>query len=121
MIKEARSQAESRVYELLESVGAAMAALPREDLEGVLGEIERLRAIGWRRLLTPDPVSTPPQPLETQKGAVLSSSETAQRLGRSAWWVRQHKLELPLVRLPGGRYGFSEAGLERWINRRSLV
>jgi hypothetical protein len=44
--------------------------------------------------------------------------EVAERIGRSKWWVYENKDALPIVRLPTGRYGFSEKGLERWIERR---
>lgn len=97
----------------LESVrAAALDAQAAGDLPVFLGELERLRT----EILI-SATSPPEQPLERDR--LLSVVEVARRIGRSQWWVYRNKDSLPIVRLPTGRYGFSEKGLERWIERRT--
>jgi len=92
------------------------------EIPSFLGELERLRGSLWARLVSgaqrPETPQAPPV-TEAKPARLLTAAEAGQRLGKSKWWVYQHKAELPVVPLPGGRYGFSEAGLERWIQRRS--
>ena len=98
---------------VLESVrAAALAARDAGDLPTFLGELERLRV---EILLPPTNSSDPPR----DNDRLLSVAEVAQRIGRSQWWVYANKGSLPIVRLPTGRYAFSEKRLERWIQRRA--
>jgi len=97
----------------LESVrAAALAARAAGDLPVFLGELERLRA--EILISTTSPLDPP-----LEKDRILSVPEAARRIGRSPWWVYRNKNALPIVRLPTGRYGFSEKRLERWIERRA--
>lgn len=101
-------------HSALESVrAAALAAQAAGDLPVFLGELERLRV---EILLS---ASHPSDPLTNPDGdRLLSVAEVAERIGRSQWWVYRNKDALPIVRLPTGRYAFSEKRLERWIQRR---
>jgi hypothetical protein len=100
---------------ILADLRAFAAEIPREALPAFLGQLEALRV---EILLAQAPTSGSPPPPEAPD-RLLSVAETAARVGMSAWWVRQNKNALPIVRLPGGRFKFSERRLEAWIRRRS--
>jgi predicted DNA-binding transcriptional regulator AlpA len=99
---------------LLEAVRtAALEAQANGSLPSFLGELERLRIEILVSLIKP---SHPPPSSKEER--LLSVAEVSERIGRSPWWVYANKNSLPIVRLPTGRYAFSEKGLERWIERR---
>lgn len=101
---------------VLESVrAAALQAQADGELSIFLGDLERVR---MEVLLSATALATQPA-TGSKKDRVLSVNETAKRIGRSRWWVYANKDALPIVRLPTGRYGFSERALERWIERRA--
>ena len=100
----------------LESVRtAALQAQADGELPVFLGELELVR---MEILLSVTTTAAQPA-TPSKKDRVLSVNETAKRIGKSRWWVYANKDALPIVRLPTGRYGFSEKGLERWIVRRA--
>jgi hypothetical protein len=92
----------------------AVAARIAGELPAFFAELERVRMECLLAQAETLAVRSP-----SRDDRVLSTAETAIRVGRSAWWVRQNKDTLPIVRLPSGRYGFSERGLERWMERRA--
>ncbi len=99
----------------LESVrAAALRAQADGELPIFLGELELVR---MEILLSATTPAAPPT-TGSRKDRILSVRETAKRIGRSRWWIYANKDALPIVRLPTGRYGFSEKRLERWIERR---
>ena len=85
------------------------------ELPAFLGAIQQvcaealLAAAGSRRA-----PATPSGP-----SRILTVQETAERLGRSRWWIYRHKATLPLTRFQTGGYGFDERALERWIEGRT--
>lgn len=93
---------------------AALQAQADGELSTFLGELERVRI---EILFSATAPATQAQ-VGLKKDRVLSVNETAKRIGRSRWWVYANKDALPIVRLPTGRYGFSEKRLDRWIERR---
>ena len=100
---------------LAEVRAAAVDARDRGDLPAFLGELESVRVEVLMSLVGRLPQSSSDQ----SRDRLLTVSEVARRIGRSRWWVYQNKDSLPMVRLPSGRYGFSEHGLNRWIARRA--
>lgn len=100
---------------ILSDLRALAVELPPGALPAFLGRLEALRI---EILLARVPTSGPP-PLQEAADRLLSVAETAARVGMSLWWVRQNKNALPIVRLPGGRFRFSERRLEAWLKRRS--
>ena len=105
-----------RALEALQAIRQAAAeAQAVGELPIFLGELELVR---MEILLSATTPAAQP-PTGWKKDRVLSVNETAKRIGRSRWWVYANKDALPIVRLPTGRYGFSERGLERWIERRA--
>lgn len=89
-----------------------------EELPALVGDLARLQSLAALRIAS----TASPKAVETDSGAadcLLSVKEVKKRLNRSASWVYRHKSELPFYRsLPGGRGGFSEAGLARYLKRR---
>ncbi len=61
------------------------------------------------------------EPIAEEKPRVLTPTQAGTVVGRSKWWIYDHRHELgsSLVALPGGRFGFDEGKLRRWIQRRS--
>ena len=106
----------TRREELLGELENLGRALPREEIPGFLGELERVRV----SVLVSVSAVGPATPVEEKRGdRLLTVAETAGRLGRSTSWVYKNKHALPIAMLPTGGYGFSEKGLERWIARRA--
>jgi len=105
-----------RALEVLQALRQAAAeAQAAGELPIFLGELELVR---MEILLSAATLAAQPA-TGWKKDRILSVNETAKRIGRSRWWVYANKDALPIVRLPTGRYGFSERGLERWIERRA--
>jgi len=104
----------------LESVrAAAQEALVSGELVDFLTELERVRlelVVAAAKAPRFEPAAQAEEP-----NRLLSVEEAARRIGMSRWWVRENKDALPVVRLGGGRYRFSEKGIERWIDRRSRL
>ncbi len=100
----------------LEAVrAAALEAQADGELSIFLGELERVRV----EILFSATAPAIQSEAGLKKDRVLSVKETAKRIGKSRWWIYKNSGALPIVRLPTGRYGFSEKGLERWIERRA--
>jgi hypothetical protein len=93
---------------------AAKEALAAGELAIFFGELERVRV----EVLMAATASVQPATSASNADRLLSVEQVAARIGRSRWWVYTNKDALPIVRFPTGRYGFSERGLERWIERR---
>jgi predicted DNA-binding transcriptional regulator AlpA len=105
-----------RALEVLQAIRqAAGAAQAAGELPIFLGELElvRMEILHSATTLAAQPATG------SKKDRILSVKETAKRIGKSRWWVYANKDALPIVRLPTGRYGFSDKGLERWIERRA--
>jgi hypothetical protein len=103
-------QAEDALRLVREAIGPARAA---DELPEFFAELERIRVA---ILLTP--AAAPVTANEVTADHLLTTAQTAKRLGRSEWWVRSNKDTLPIVRLPTGRYRFSANGLDRWLRTR---
>jgi hypothetical protein len=85
--------------------------LPQENLPALLGDLERVRAALWRRLLA----DRHEAPLHDR---LLTIGDAAIRLAVTKDWLRRHA-DLPfVVRLSEGQVRYSEQGLERFIRDR---
>lgn len=95
-----------------------IAEAPLEDLPTLVGDLARLQSRAALRIAAPA-IRKPEQGTPEAPDRLLSVKEVSERLGRSTSWVYRHKPDLPFYRsLPGGRGGFSEAGLARYLKRR---
>lgn len=97
---------------LVEQVAGA--ALVAGELAEFFGALERIR-VGV--LLAGNSRTVAPEAEKSDR--LLTTAQLVERTGLSAWWIRQNKDALPIVRLPTGSYRFSERGLERWLERRA--
>lgn len=108
--------------ELLSALRKAVSTILREELPAFLGSIEIVKAEALARCAEKPAAPLKPPPLaaaESPPEVVLTPEQVAERLGRSKWWVYDHRHELPVTRLPGRRWGVSNVKLKRWIERRS--
>jgi hypothetical protein len=107
--------------DFLAELDKAVAEAPLEALPDLVGRLARLQAVATLRLQITRQAAV--RPLEAVVGGPdrsLSVDEVAERLGRATSWVYRHGPELPFrFTLPGGRFGYSEAGLNRYMRRRS--
>jgi excisionase family DNA binding protein len=99
-------------------------ALTALEVRQLLGAWERagaaLKARLWEAEAQPPPLPSPPAlPDPATEEKLLTPEEAAELLGRSRWWIYKRRHELPHVPLPGGRFAFSRARLERWIRDRA--
>jgi excisionase family DNA binding protein len=96
-------------------------ALPREALPEVLGQVERLKAVLWARLSTPEVASNGRPVSDTERASgdrLLTVQELAERLNVDDRWIYRKADDLPFTRRLGDRtLRFSEQGLERWLAR----
>ena len=91
-----------------------------DQLPGLLGEIEALKAKLWARLQASAPHATPAPTRASGPDRLLTAEEVSDRLGVSKRWVYRKADGLPFTkRLSGGTLRFSERGLERWQARSS--
>ena len=79
----------------------------------VIGELERLKFTLWTGAAAP---VAPPAP-----STALAIAEVAQRTGMSRPWLYREARggRLPFARRLGRRLVFDEAGLTRWLGRRT--
>jgi len=92
-----------------------MAEVSVDDVPGLLGEVEQLRAQLWSRLLR---AQTPRREAVQAPDRLLGLRDAAERLGVSVQWVRRHSRQLPFsVRISRKAVRFSERGLGLWIER----
>lgn len=91
-----------------------------DAIPGLLGEVEAIRAVLWRRLHAPSaqPVAAPAEE-PAREVHLLKPGEAASRMGVSVRWLYRHHAELPFARkLSRKTLRFSEPGLRRWLAAR---
>ena len=54
-------------------------------------------------------------PTEKARDRMLTSDQAAERLGFSRWKLYKHVSDYPFARREGGRWVFSEQGIDAWI------
>ena len=86
------------------------------DLPAIIGQIEALKAEAFARLLAPQPRASEADGDAGDK--LLDVDQAAALLHQSPRWVRDHRDELPRVKLPGRLLRFSEKRLASFIKRR---
>src|SRR5690348_513944 len=89
---------------------AIQVASPSE-VPALVGDLERLRALGWARL-------TAPRPAADRNGhgdRLLTAYEVRARTTLSVAWLYRHSDVLPFTRRVGRKVLFSEAALTKWL------
>ena len=114
----------SKLSDLLEHP-EQVSALPPEAVPVMLGELERLRAILWIRLMFPQSGRRKQHTtVEPSEVPVIDSKELARRWSVPESWIRDSVRSrsadpIPCIRM--GRYvrfGWGSAELEAWFERR---
>jgi excisionase family DNA binding protein len=94
---------------------AAVDNLPAEEVWGLLGQLEELRARLWRRNTTVN--GQPERP--THGDRLLTIEEAAAKLGCSKDSIYRSAATLPFTVREGRRLRFSEQGIESYIRQRT--
>jgi len=97
------------VRETLQPALKAARELPEEELPGLIGELEAVKATAWARLTGPPPPN--------QHDELLDVSEAARRLGVSTDYLYRHHKQYPFTRRQGRRLLFSALGIDRHIQQ----
>lgn len=93
--------------------------VPPEQIPDLLGVLESVRIRLEKRFMSPSLPTVEPVALR-QPDRLLDSEEAARRLGVTARWLYDHFDTLPFgKRLADRTLRFSEAGLERWLERKA--
>lgn len=106
------------VGKILNALRGEISGIAQAELPAVIGQIEAVKAEAFARLMSEKSVVADVVELESDD-RLLTVEEVAQKLGQSSRWVRDHKVELPRVKLPGRTLRFSEKRLAALIKRRS--
>ena len=97
----------------LAALDRELAALPAGELPAAFGELRRLEAANWPRLLAEARGRERPG---SQADRLLTCEEAAGVLGATKDWVYRNSGRLPFTVRPGpGLLRFSAAGLQRWM------
>jgi predicted DNA-binding transcriptional regulator AlpA len=95
---------------------ARLAALPRDAIAELRGQIAKLDTLLLSRLLAAGETQTGPD-----GDRLLTAAEAAQKLGATEDWLYRHATTLPFaVRVGKKHLRFSAAGMERYIRQRTV-
>ena len=90
------------------------ATVPVDQIPIVIGELEKLKAALWARLVVPTSASN-----NGGEDHLLTLDQAAERLGTSRDWLRRQKMLPFRVEVSPGQVRYSTLGLERFIARRA--
>ena len=102
---------------IIAALRAELESSPVAELPAILGQIEALRTETFVRLVSVAPRAATSEE-DSEADRLLSVDEAAERLRQTPRWVRDHRNELPRVKLPGRTLRFSEKRLTAFIKRR---
>ena len=94
-----------------------VAEIPPEDLPALLGELERLKAVLWARMMSAQ-INGSGQGEGPVKDRLLTVKEAAARLKTSTDFLYRNANALPFTVRLGSRLRFSARGLARYIRQR---
>jgi predicted DNA-binding transcriptional regulator AlpA len=83
------------------------------DCASLVGELERLKAIGWAKLLHPQPTTQ-----LAEQGRYLTVQEVTARFGVTDRWLYRHKKKLSHSQPSRKILLFPEKATERWFANR---
>ena len=86
-----------------------------EAVPAMLGDLERVKAALWARLVTQDGNRNG----ETGGDQLLDATEAAAKIKVSKDWIYHHHADLPFTVRIGSKLLFSAVGIDRWIKVRS--
>lgn len=89
-------------------------AIPVTEIPVLVGDLERIKALLFARLVSPDGRSDGQPPAEADRW--LAAEEAAAILNVTPRWLYRHAKRLPFAkRLSRKALRFSEAGLRKWL------
>jgi excisionase family DNA binding protein len=91
-------------------------SLQREEIPGLLGELERLRATLWLRLMPGNQEGHHQAAVGLDR--LLNVEEAARKLGKSKDYLYRHSGKYPFTVRDGRSLRFSEQGIEKYIKQR---
>lgn len=99
---------------------AQLSHLPVEAIPKVLGDLERIKAVLWGRLLAGQALPVPRvATVAPDADRLLTAKQAAEVAGVSPKWLYRHARSLPFARRLSPRVvRFSEAGLRKWLPTR---
>lgn len=100
--------------ELLDSFEQIITKSKPNDCASLVGELERLKALAWGRMLSTEP----PLSLVPEQGRYLTVQEVASRFGVSNRWLYRHKKKLPHSQPSRKVLLFPEKATEKWFANR---
>ena len=101
---------------ILADLERALAEVSPQEAPTLLGELERLKALLWIRMMHPSPNHRCHSPIEREADHLLTPEEAGRMLGVTPRWLYRHGKRLPFTkRLSRKVLRFSEAGLRRWL------
>ena len=93
----------------------ATADVPADQVPTLLGELERLKAVLWAKLVTPSPNGKAQPVPSTENEKLLTPEKAAELLSVKVTWLYRNWQRLPFARkLSRKTLRFSESGLRRW-------
>lgn len=107
-----------QISRLLAELETALAQVPPEETPTLLGEVERLRARLWGRMMegAGNPRGSAPEGADR----LLTVEDASERLGLSKDWLYRHADKLPFsVRIGPRQLRFSAQGIEKYIRQRA--
>ena len=100
---------------ILAELEKTLSDLSFQEAPTLLGELERLKAMIWTRLMRPSPNDQGRPANKSEPDQLLTPEEAGQLLGVTPRWLYRHAKRLPFTRrLSRKTLRFSEAGLRRW-------
>jgi predicted DNA-binding transcriptional regulator AlpA len=105
------------VKELFTSLEQVIAHTEPNACPALLGELERLKALLWARMIHTE-ASSPPASLSSENGRYLTVEEVVTRFGVSDRWLYRHKKHMPHSQPSRKVLLFPEKATERWFASR---
>ncbi len=107
--------------EVMAQLEQATADVSVEQVPALLGELERLKAGLWARLVVPAHNGAPQTAPISDKDKLLTPEEAAELLSVKVSWLYRNWQRLPFARkLSRKALRFNESGLRRWqVTRRA--
>ncbi len=107
---------ELNLSDLVGTLEREIAEVPLGKAPTLLGELERLKAMLWTRIMALSLNDHGRPANESEPDQLLTPEEAASILGVTPRWLYRHAKRLPFTRrISRKALRFSEAGLRRWL------
>ncbi len=103
------------VNELEKAIAEAAAA----EIPALIGELERLKALVWARMVAAQTGDPRPSPSPAYSGRWLTAEQAAKIFSVTPRWLYRHKKQLPHSQPSRKVLLFPEDRLRRWFEKRT--